>query len=92
MPSTGNTSKLIAANTLVRAIQCFLQGLKVYVLMDSWYMRRRVISANTRLGFSVIGQVRIDARLYDLPLSIPLRKFVRVRQPDDFFQNAQPDV
>lgn len=68
MPSTGNTGKLIAANTLVRAIQGLLQGLKVYVLMDSWYMRRCVISANTRLGFSVIGQARIDTRLYDLPL------------------------
>ena len=53
--------------------------LKVYVLMDSWYMRRRVISANTRLGFSVIGQVRVDTRLYDLPLPRRHSKLGEVR-------------
>ena len=42
MPSTGNTSKLIAANALVRAIQGLLQGLKVYVLMDSWYSKSHI--------------------------------------------------
>lgn len=67
MPNTGNTGKLIAANTLIRALQGLLQGLQVYVLMDSWYMRRRVVCANIRRGFAVIGQVRIDTRLYDVP-------------------------
>lgn len=30
-------------------------------------MRRNVICANTQRGFAVVGQARIDTRLYDIP-------------------------
>lgn len=67
MPSVGNTGKLVAANTLIRAVKGLLTSLKVRVLVDSWYMRRRFIQAMLVHGFDVIGQVRIDTRLYDDP-------------------------
>ena len=35
--------------------------------MDSWYMRQSVISTMLNRGFDVIGQVRRDTRLYDVP-------------------------
>jgi len=67
MPSSGNTGKLVAANTLIRAIQDLFRELKVRVLMDSWYMRRTVINVMLKRGFHVIGQTRKDTRLYDVP-------------------------
>ena len=71
IPSVSNTGKLIAANTLIRAVYKLFQGLKVRVLVDSWYMRRTFIQSMLERGFEVIGQVRIDTRLYDEP---PKRK------------------
>ena len=41
------------------------------VLVDSWTMRRCFIKSMQQRGFEVIGQVRIDTRLYDEP---PLKK------------------
>lgn len=67
IPSAGNTGKLIAANTLIRSVYHLFQGLKVRVLVDSWYMRRRFIESMQQRSFDVIGQVRIDTRLYDEP-------------------------
>lgn len=67
MPSSGNTGKLVAANTLIRAVQGLFRELKVRVLIDSWYMRRTVINAMLKRGFHVIGQTRKDTRLYDVP-------------------------
>jgi len=67
IPGAGNTGKLIAANTLMRSVYRLFQGLKVRVLVDSWYMRRIVIESMQARGFDVIGQVRIDTRLYDTP-------------------------
>ncbi len=69
IPSAGNTGKLVAANTLMRSVCRLFQGLKVRVLVDSWYMRRRFIASILQRGFHVIGQVRIDTRLYDEPPS-----------------------
>lgn len=66
-----NTGKLIAANTLIGSVYRLFQGIKVRVLADSWYMRRCFIEAMRHRGFHVIGQVRIDTRLYDGP---PLSK------------------
>jgi hypothetical protein len=71
IPSVTNTGKLIAANTLIRAVYRLLSGRKVRVLVDSWYMRRQFIQTMLDHGFNVIGQVRIDTRLYDRP---PARK------------------
>lgn len=67
MPGRGNSGKLVAANTLIRAVQGLLSEFRVRVLMDSWYMRRTVINAMLKRGFNVIGQVRKDTRLYDMP-------------------------
>lgn len=67
IPSAGNTGKLVAANTLIRSVYRLFSGLKVRVLVDSWYMRRIFIESMQRRGFEVIGQTRIDTRLYDVP-------------------------
>ncbi len=67
IPSAGNTGKLIAANTLIRSVYRLFEEVKVRVLVDSWYMRRRFIASMQGRGFDVIGQVRIDTRLYDEP-------------------------
>lgn len=67
MPNAGNTGKLIAANTLIRSVYQLFKGVKVRVLVDSWYMRRCFIEATQTRGFDVIGQIRIDTRLYDAP-------------------------
>ncbi|MBK8972827.1 MAG: transposase [Hahellaceae bacterium] len=68
IPSAGNTGKLVAANTLVRSVYRLFSGIKVRVLVDSWYMRCGFIESMERRGFEVIGQARIDTRLYDAPL------------------------
>ncbi|WP_018274374.1 transposase [Teredinibacter turnerae] len=67
VPSTSNTGKLIAANTLIRAVCGLLKDISIRVLVDSWYMRKRFIKSMRARGFHVIGQVRIDTRLYDEP-------------------------
>ena len=67
IPSISNTGKLVAANTLIRAVYCLFQGVNVCVLTDSWYMKRGFIESMLSRDFTVIGQVRIDTRLYDEP-------------------------
>ena len=71
VPAAGNTGKRVAARILVRAVCRLLEGRRVRVLADSWYMRRAFIEFMLERGFQVIGQVRIDTRLYDEP---PARK------------------
>jgi len=71
VPSGGNTGKLVAANTQIRAVYRLLTEQTVRVLADSWYMRRTFILPTLQRGFDVIGQVRIDTALYDEP---PRRK------------------
>ena len=66
-PSVSNTGKLVAANTLIRAVYRLFKDKTVRVLVDSWYMRRIFIASMLNRGFDVIGQVRIDTRLYDVP-------------------------
>ena len=66
-PTTGNTGKLVAAKTLVKAVCRLLKRLRVCILVDSWYMRRCFIEPMLSLDFAVIGQVRIDTALYDRP-------------------------
>lgn len=67
IPSVSNTGKLVAATTLIRALQGLLKGKAVTVLVDAWYMRRVFIESMVARGFHVTGQVRIDTRLYDVP-------------------------
>ena len=68
IPSVSNTGKLVAANTLIRAVYKLFSGKTVRVLVDSWYMRKRFIQSIQQRGFTVIGQARIDTRLYDEPV------------------------
>lgn len=67
IPSSSNTGKLIAANTLIRAVCGLLKNIPVRVLVDSWYMRKCFIESMRQRGFHVIGQARIDTRLYEEP-------------------------
>ncbi len=67
IPSVSNTGKLIAANTLIRGVYRLFEGKKVRVLVDCWFMRRRFIDSMEQRKFDVIGQARIDTRLYDEP-------------------------
>ena len=80
MPSAGNTGKLMAANTLIRAVFRLFSGKTVRVLVDSWYMRRLFIESMLKHGFEVIGQVRIDTRLYDEPVRNRTKRRGRPRQ------------
>ncbi|MEL6723366.1 MAG: transposase, partial [Pseudomonadota bacterium] len=88
MPSVGNTGKLVAANTLIRAVRGLLTSLKVRVLVDSWYMRRRFIQSMLAHGFDVIGQVRIDTRLYDEP---PVRASGQRGRPRKYGEKWTPE-
>jgi len=68
MPNAGNSGKLCAANTMIRAVcQLFRREKCVRLLVDSWYMRRVFIEAMLHRGFDVIGQARIDTQLYEPP-------------------------
>jgi hypothetical protein len=87
IPSAGNTGKLIAANTVIRSVYRLFQGLKVRVLVDSWYMRRIFIDSMQARGFDVIGQVRIDTRLYDVP---PTRKSGQRGRPKKYGEKYTP--
>ena len=51
IPSVSNTGKLVAANTLIRAVYKLFSGKTVRVLVDSWYMRKRVIHAMCQRDF-----------------------------------------
>ena len=67
VPAAGNRGKLVAANTLIRAVYRLLRERPVRVLADCWYMRRPFIEATLSRGFHVVGQVRVDTRVYDAP-------------------------
>lgn len=67
IPGVTNAGKLVAANGLIRSVFRLFDGVKVRVLVDSWYMRKPFILSMRDRGFHVIGQVRIDTRLYDEP-------------------------
>jgi len=87
IPSASNTGKLIAANTLIRGVYRLFQGQKVRVLVDSWYMRRIFIESMQSRGFDVIGQARIDTRLYDEP---PKRRPGKRGRPRKYGQKQTP--
>ena len=63
----GNTSKLDAAKTLIRVLLPVFASKNVFLLLDSWYMRGTLISYALKNGLHVIGQVRKDTALYDIP-------------------------
>ena len=87
VPGISNTGKLVAAKTLIRAVYRLLDGRKERVLVDSWYMRRIFIESMLARGFDVIGQVRIDTRLYDEP---PKRKKGQRGRPRKYGRKYTP--
>jgi hypothetical protein len=87
IPSVSNTGKLIAGNTLIRCVYGLFEGLTVRVLVDSWYMRRCFIESMCSRGFEVIGQARIDTRLYDEP---PRRKKAQRGRPRKYGEKVTP--
>lgn len=87
IPSAGNTGKLVAATTLIRAVYRLFQGVKVRVLVDSWFMRRCFIESMQQRGFDVIGQVRRDTRLYEAP---PKRKQGQRGRPRKYGEKYTP--
>lgn len=63
MPGNGQSSKLKGACVLLRALRGLIQqGL---LLMDSWFMKRKLIEAVLQQGLQVIGQVRRDSVFYE---------------------------
>jgi hypothetical protein len=64
----GNSGKLVAAKTLLRVIAPLFKGFQTFLLMDSWYMRRTLISYALEHGLHVIGQVRRDTALFHQPV------------------------
>ena len=63
----GNSGKLVAARTMLRVIAPLFQELQTYLLMDSWYMRCKLITYAMEQGLAVIGQVRKDTALFHKP-------------------------
>lgn len=68
MRNVGNSSKLDAAKVIIRAIAPEFANEKVTLLTDSWYMRGTLIKYVMSHNFQVIGQVRKDTALYDIPI------------------------
>lgn len=87
IPGVSNTGKLIAANTLIRSVYRLFEGRAVRVLVDSWFMRRRFIESMEQRNFEVIGQARIDTRLYDEP---PPRKKGKRGRPRKYGDKYTP--
>ncbi|WP_419652472.1 hypothetical protein, partial [Thiolapillus sp.] len=54
VPGISNTGKRVAAKTLIRAVYRLLDGRKVRVLVDSWYMRRIFIESMLARGFESV--------------------------------------
>jgi hypothetical protein len=61
----GHAGKIALAKTLLRAVGDRLGPL--CLLLDAWYMRGSVIRAAMQRGHTVVGQVRRDTALFELP-------------------------
>ena len=79
--AAGNSSKLVIAKTLLRAISGIFSN--VTLLLDSWFMRAILILFALDAGMNVIGQVRKDTALYDFPPPSPPGKRGRPRKYGD---------
>jgi hypothetical protein len=82
-----DTGKLVGAKTLIRAVYRLFAGRTVRVLVDAWYMRRVFIQSMLARGFTVIGQVRIDTCLHDVP---PKRKPGQRGRPRKYGEKYTP--
>src|ERR671910_1678265 len=61
----GHVGKIALAKTLLRAVGDRLGPL--CLLLDAWYMRGTVIRTAMQRGHTVVGQVRRDTALFELP-------------------------
>src|SRR5215217_3970734 len=61
----GHAGKIALAKGLLRAVGDHLGPL--CLLLDAWYMRRSLLQAALRRGHAVIGQVRRDTALFQVP-------------------------
>jgi DDE superfamily endonuclease len=61
----GHAGKIALAKGLLRAVGDRLGPL--CLLLDAWYMRASLIRAALRRGHAVVGQVRRDTALFELP-------------------------
>ena len=84
--SNSNTSKLVQAKTLLCAVRGIFQN--VTLLLDSWFMRATLLFFALDAGYTVIGQVRKDTALYDLPPRRPVGKRGRSKTYGDKFTPA----
>jgi len=66
-PTIGNTGKLKAVEVIWRVLKSQFKRVSTYVLMDAWFMRRSLIKTLNADGAHVIGQVRIDTALFEVP-------------------------
>ncbi|MCD6346979.1 MAG: transposase [Bacteroidales bacterium] len=78
MRKASNSSKLDAAKLMIRAIALEFVNEKVTLLTDSWYICGTLIKYVLNHNFQVIGQVRKDTALYDIPKPIGKRGRPRI--------------
>lgn len=95
-PTIGNTGKLKAVKVIWRVLKRQFRHVSTYVLMDAWFMRRTLIESFIADGVHVIGQVRIDTALFDMPPTKghskrgrPRKYGARVRVNDVKFKHQQ---
>lgn len=74
----GNTSKLRAGCVLLRALRRYLN--RGYLLLDSWFMKGKLVQYALLQGLQVIGQVRHDTVLYARPEAPTKRRRGRPRR------------
>jgi len=72
VPRTGNTNKLFIGLALVRAILPIAPGMRL--LIDSWFMRARLVLPLLARGVRIIGQARRDTALFLPPEPKPNRR------------------
>lgn len=66
--TTGNMSKIRSARLLMNLVlRWFPQLVQTRLLLDAWYMRANFITPMIEKGITVIGQVRKDTVLCDMP-------------------------
>lgn len=67
--TSGNYSKLRSARLLMNIVlRWFPDLLSVRLLLDAWYMKASLVMSLINKGMTVIGQVRRDTVLCDLPV------------------------
>jgi hypothetical protein len=65
LAGTGNHGKLATAHSLLRVMAGYFRPARL--LLDCWYMRGWLIEQVLAMGLEVIGQVRIDTALFEVP-------------------------